>query len=134
MKRLPILLFAVSAVIFSCDKKQSEEKNAEKTDTIKTEEKIADNSVKPTLNPPHGEPHHRCDLEVGAPLNGSAPAQNSAPVAMPKQTPVNNNFNTNPIPSSPSSSAQNTGAKPALNPAHGEPHHRCDLEVGAPLI
>ena len=39
MKRLPILLFAVSAVIFSCDKKQSEEKNAEKTDTIKTEEK-----------------------------------------------------------------------------------------------
>ena len=89
MKRLPILLFAVSAVIFSCDKKQSEEKNAEKTDTIKTEEKIADNSVKPTLNPPHGEPHHRCDLEVGAPLNGSAPAQNSAPVAMPKQTPVN---------------------------------------------
>ena len=26
------------------------------------------------LNPPHGQPNHRCDIAVGAPLN-SAPAQ-----------------------------------------------------------
>lgn len=142
MKKLPILLFAVSAAVFSCDKNQNQEtavkqerkKEVEKEvrGDVKPQENTADNSGKPALNPPHGEPHHRCDIEVGAPLNSPAPVQNPAPVAMPKQAPVNNNFNTNPI--TPSASAQNNGVKPALNPPHGEPHHRCDLEVGAPLI
>ena len=92
-------------------------------------------SDKPALNPEHGLPYHRCEIPVGAPID-SAPTQNAAPQVVPQQTAVNNSFNTNPIsPSLAPSSApvQATGPKPANNPAHGQPHHRCDLEVGAPL-
>lgn len=94
-------------------------------------------SVKPALNPEHGLPYHRCEIPVGAPID-SAPQQNAAPQMVPQQNTASNNFNTNPIsPSlSPSVAApvQSSGPKPALNPAHGEPHHRCEIEVGAPLI
>lgn len=94
-------------------------------------------SARPALNPEHGQPYHRCEIPVGAPID-SAPQQNAAPQVMPQQNTAGNNFNTNPISPSMSPSApapvQATGPKPALNPAHGEPHHRCDIEVGAPLI
>ncbi|HET6769758.1 MAG TPA: hypothetical protein VFH08_20260 [Chitinophagaceae bacterium] len=82
------------------------------------------------LNPQHGEPGHRCDLAVGAPLN--APATNSTiqpnvstsvPVTTtpaPKTDPKK--VTSNPAP-----------ATTALNPKHGEPGHRCDIAVGAPL-
>ena len=89
---------------------------------------------KPALNPAHGEPFHRCDIAVGAPIDSAPAPQNPAPQP---QAPVNNNFNTNPIPAAPQQTApvtQNIGPKPAVNPPHGEPHHRCDLQVGAPLI
>ncbi len=141
MKRLSILLFAVSAMSFSCNKK-SQEVNIAKKDSVISKKpatpglhktmgrNTADNSGKPALNPPHGEPYHRCDIEVGAPLNSSAPVQNVAPPVVQQRAPIKtNNFDTNPI-----KPAQNNGPKPALNPPHGEPHHRCDLEVGAPLI
>lgn len=84
---------------------------------------VAETSGKPALNPPHGEPYHRCDIEVGAPLNSAPQAQ--APQMITPQPQANQNFDTNPI--------APTGPKPALNPPHGEPHHRCDLQVGAPL-
>jgi uncharacterized lipoprotein len=76
------------------------------------------------LNPAHGQPGHRCDISVGAPLN-SAPANSNSntgqtqPVIMP----------TTPAPS-PAPATGGTGAK---NPAHGQPGHRCDIAVGAPL-
>jgi len=62
------------------------------------------------MNPPHGQPGHRCDIPVGQPLN-SKPAPAPAPAA------------------------QNLamGEKPKLNPAHGEPWHSCSLKVGDPL-
>ena len=88
-------------------------------------------NVKTALNPAHGQPNHRCDIAVGAPLN-SAPGQNSAPQVVPQQNPVNNNVITNQIPTSPAP-VQATGPKPALNPAHGQPHHSCAIAVGAPL-
>jgi len=68
----------------------------------------------PTLNPAHGQPGHRCELPVGAPLTGNASTQT------PTTIPV----------------AATQPAAPAgltLNPAHGQPGHRCDLPVGAPL-
>lgn len=91
-------------------------------------------SVRPALNPAHGEPYHRCDIQVGAPID-SPSQQNVAPQTMPQQANNGGNFNTNPISPSvaPSAPATAVGPKPALNPAHGEPHHRCDLQVGAPL-
>ena len=71
------------------------------------------------LNPAHGEPGHRCDISVGAPLN-SVPAQPT--VTNTTQTPVK--INTPPA-------TQTVAA--GMNPAHGQPGHRCDIAVGAPL-
>ncbi|WP_224998554.1 hypothetical protein [Cesiribacter sp. SM1] len=65
------------------------------------------------LNPPHGQPGHRCDIEVGAPLN--TPAAPNLP--MPNLAPL-------PV--------QGTVA-PGTNPPHGQPGHDCGLPVGAPL-
>jgi hypothetical protein len=74
------------------------------------------------LNPAHGQPGHRCDINVGAPLN-SKPA---LPNANPATTISTGAVNTNAQPP-----AQK--ALPGMNPAHGEPGHRCDIAVGAPL-
>jgi hypothetical protein len=69
------------------------------------------------LNPAHGQPGHRCDLAVGAPL----PADNNAAPSVQQVLP--SAINTTP--------AVSTGT--GLNPAHGQPGHRCDIAVGAPL-
>lgn len=81
------------------------------------------------LNPAHGAPGHRCDIAVGAPLNAapSTPVTSTIgqqipstppPVAQPTTLPVENVANT---------------SSQKLNPKHGEPGHRCDIAVGAPL-
>lgn len=45
-----------------------------------------------------------------------------------------NNVNTAPLPSLPSTRPANASASVAgLNPAHGQPNHRCDIPVGASL-
>jgi len=72
------------------------------------------------LNPAHGMPGHRCDISVGAPLN-SAPAATTT-----------NQTQTPPIMMQPAP-APATGGTGAKNPAHGQPGHRCDIAVGAPL-
>lgn len=78
-----------------------------------------DASGNPMLNPAHGQPGHRCDLAVGAPLT-SNPAANASAAAT-ASIPVN------------TTSTQAAPAGVALNPAHGQPGHRCDISVGAPL-
>lgn len=77
----------------------------------------------PGMNPPHGQPNHRCDIAVGAPLN--------SPVAKPAATttatqPQQTVTMTPPTP-------VKTVTAPGMNPPHGEPNHRCDIAVGAPL-
>lgn len=67
------------------------------------------------LNPEHGKPGHRCDIAVGAPLNGAASASAAVPAA---QT---------------AASTAAITASSGLNPEHGKPGHRCDIAVGAPL-
>lgn len=74
------------------------------------------------MNPAHGQPGHRCDISVGAPLN-SKPAPAAAPAVVATQ-PANNVTVTE-------QPAQKTA--PGMNPPHGEPGHRCDISVGAPL-
>jgi hypothetical protein len=71
------------------------------------------------LNPAHGQPGHRCDIEVGAPLS-SAPAQTTQiqQTAPPVTAP------TTPAP---------TSGTVKLNPAHGQPGHDCAIPVGQPL-
>ncbi|MGZ5209832.1 MAG: hypothetical protein ACXWB1_02995 [Kaistella sp.] len=155
MKKISLMLFAAAALAVSC----TNTKNAESQTKVSTEatptatqenaptNTTAQNTTevttatpgnRPALNPAHGEPYHRCDIQVGAPLDSPAPAQAATPQVVPQQAPAGNSFNTNPISPSASaapsvSSSSSLGPKPALNPAHGEPHHRCDLQVGAPL-
>lgn len=75
------------------------------------------------LNPPHGQPGHRCDISVGAPLNSPANAGGPAPVQL--QTPATNA----PV----MQQAPANGAAVKLNPPHGQPGHDCTIEVGKPL-
>ena len=90
------------------------------------------------LNPPHGQPGHRCEIAVGAPL-GSAPTATaplttinptSAPVvtpppALPVVTPT-------PAPVASPTPVGGTGTA-RLNPPHGQPGHTCAIPVGQPL-
>lgn len=87
-------------------------------------------SAAPNLNPAHGVAGHRCDLPVGAPLSSASGA------AAPVQNPPTINMN----PGSVQPATVPPGAAPApsasglkINPAHGLPGHRCDIQVGAPL-
>ena len=85
----------------------------------------------PGMNPPHGEPGHRCDISVGAPLNSPAKSTTSAPAPVKTQ-------NASVVPDPAAYNVQNrpaasTASTAGLNPAHGQPGHRCDLAVGAPL-
>ncbi|MDB5190604.1 MAG: hypothetical protein JWQ96_167 [Segetibacter sp.] len=70
------------------------------------------------INPAHGQPNHRCDIAVGAPLN-SPSQQQTAPAT--QTVPVQPSLPTN------------TGGTVKLNPAHGEPGHDCAKPVGQPL-
>ncbi|RRJ88031.1 hypothetical protein EG240_14225 [Paenimyroides tangerinum] len=101
------------------------------------------------LNPPHGQPGHRCEIAVGAPLDGSAaPAQTAPTPAQPQAQPASGkgflgsgNAQTQ---AAPTQQAAPTAQKAAPqqtdpgmqgkpNPAHGQPGHRCDIQVGQPL-
>lgn len=78
------------------------------------------------INPPHGEPGHRCDIAVGAPLpveNGVS-FQEELP-KMPQGITVSSG-----VTSTENVKNQSVGK---LNPPHGEPGHRCEIPVGAPL-
>ncbi len=87
----------------------------------------------PGMNPPHGQPGHRCDIAVGAPLN-SKPAQKTQPQttqvvnSKPAEKPVMKiNSNTT------STTVVGSSTPPGMNPPHGQEGHRCDIAVGAPL-
>jgi len=82
---------------------------SEATNPVASEE----NNSQVTINPPHGEPGHRCEIPVGAPLNSQ---------------PTNT---TQQVTGNPSPSTNNAGVM--INPPHGEPGHRCEIPVGAPL-
>ena len=81
------------------------------------------------MNPAHGQPGHRCDIAVGAPLN-SAPTQGQTTTTQPAQT-----VQVKPGQQNVVTTTTVTPAKVAkgMNPAHGQPGHRCDIPVGAPL-
>jgi hypothetical protein len=89
------------------------------------------------MNPPHGQPNHRCDIAVGAPLN-SPPGKTAAKPTMtidPNQG-KNQAFKITPNASGMPPLLQPNAAvatAPGMNPPHGQPNHRCDIAVGAPL-
>lgn len=167
-----ILVFTLFTLISCGPAKQDSEQTQETPDLpqnqeqsapaiIESNEPVEDNAAEQPsteqnneeamLNPPHGEPYHRCDIPVGAPLN-SQPASTTrettteqAPAATPQSPNVNNGITNNPTaptienarrinPSqTPKAAPANNGNKPRMNPPHGQPYHRCDIAVGSPL-
>lgn len=91
----------------------------------------------PGMNPPHGQPNHRCDIAVGAPLNsppGKKPAAPQPPAVTPGKASVEKISTAPPSALSPAlPAATATTTAPGMNPPHGQPNHRCDIAVGAPL-
>ncbi|OXG09412.1 hypothetical protein BC749_101868 [Flavobacterium araucananum] len=81
------------------------------------------------INPAHGQPGHRCDIAVGAPLN-SAPTQGQAATVQPTQTVQVNPGQQNVVTTT---TAAPVKVGKGMNPSHGQPGHRCDIPVGAPL-
>lgn len=82
-------------------------------------------NVAPGMNPAHGQPGHRCDIAVGAPL--SSPA--GKPAAQPVTTPVQQS-----VQGAPSIlNAPTTNTAVGMNPPHGQPGHKCEIPVGSPL-
>ncbi len=80
-------------------------------------------TVKKGMNPPHGQPLHRCDIPVGAPLNSPInTTQKTANSTTATQTSTNN------VPA-----LLATPTPEGMNPPHGQDGHRCDIAVGAPL-
>ncbi|MFV8443174.1 hypothetical protein [Flavobacterium sp. LB2P44] len=134
-------LFIVSSLLLTSCKKETESKpNSTITNIVpftevgrqmKNEASTANQqqqntTIDPTtiakgMNPAHGQPEHRCDIAVGAPLNSPAvaPQQNTTPPA--------NTVTTATTP------AEATPTVQGMNPPHGQTNHRCDIAVGAPL-
>ena len=102
MKILPLIIIS-AALLLSCEKKQTNtvenqktagsdsvqvEVSNDKIPTAETVEVIPANAVaakpnepqtvkspaKPALNPAHGQPFHRCDIAVGAGFKAQRPA------------------------------------------------------------
>ena len=93
------------------------------------------------MNPSHGQPGHRCDIPVGSPLSTPVAKTTAATTTSTAQSgSVQQNFtvtppaNNNAVPALLSTETGNTKAvAEGMNPAHGQPGHRCDISVGAPL-
>lgn len=90
-------------------------------------------SVAKGMNPAHGQPGHRCDIPVGAPLNSKAPTA-ASPAAAATTGQVSQQINVQqPVPALLSTSTADTETPKGMNPPHGKDGHRCDIAVGAPL-
>ena len=171
MKKLSILTIAAAFTMVSCKDSKAEATTTDNTTTNTAVEEAHTNheghdhsnesatttqgatnattsqAPKDGINPPHGQPGHRCDIAVGAPLN-SAPAkqQNAQPTQAAQPAPNGQGFlgqgNAQAAPQQIQATPQQA-AKPAQvtapgmqgkpNPAHGQPGHRCDISVGQPL-
>lgn len=94
----------------------------------------------PGMNPPHGQPNHRCEIAVGAPLNSAAApkavSQSTPAATITPSTPSQTIKVGNPPAGAPAILNPNTATTttaPGMNPPHGQDGHRCDIAVGAPL-
>lgn len=124
-------ILMVSLVLVSCKKEQEKEST---TSTNPSSEIVVDSIQKDistpetvALNPPHGQPNHRCDIAVGAPLN--TPVR---PNSFYQEPVIPNNTNSQIQQQSNPIATPNT-PRPKFNPPHGQPHHDCKIQVGDPL-
>lgn len=98
------------------------------TSTSMPQNVVTSTTTAPGMNPPHGQPGHRCDVKDGAPLS-------TAPARVATQPIANNpQIVSAPQPVAKTAApAATTVTQKGMNPAHGQPGHRCDISVGAPL-
>lgn len=97
-------------------------------------------ATKKGMNPPHGQPGHRCDIAVGAPLN-SPPGNANKPKAGtaitqqidPSKFTTQTTSQPTGAPAILNPDAAATTTAPGMNPPHGQPGHQCGIAVGAPL-
>jgi hypothetical protein len=156
MKSFLTLLFASSIVLTSCKKETEAQNSATPTNVVPFTEvgnqmkneaianqaqqptnKVNSTNVMPTTtatvadgkNPAHGQPSHRCDIPVGAPLN-SPPATTTPKPAVQQQQTQSITVPTV-VPAAPA--VATTPTPEGMNPPHGQTNHRCDIAVGAPL-
>lgn len=111
---LAIIALGISLMVSCKDEEKKEATPAQ------TEVETTNSNTKTTasLNPKHGQPGHRCDLPVGAPLDQAARNTNTQ--------------NTTPA-STTISPVWSSDAAPVKNPPHGQPGHDCSVPVGAVL-
>jgi len=119
LRIISVAVLAIGMSLTSC----KDDKNQEATST-QTNIQTNDNSgTTAALNPAHGQPGHRCEIPVGAPLD-QAPAST---LQQQQQT-------TSPVSTNSSPVRLNTStANPLKNPPHGQPGHDCAVPVGADL-
>lgn len=103
---------------------------------IQTQNTSSSVSTPSGINPPHGQPGHKCEIPVGQPLNSTAgvPAGQNITVNSNQSQAIQIDPNAmNAGNSALNSSAKQVQTAPGMNPPHGEPGHRCDIQVGQPL-
>ena len=101
--------------------------------TDKPSQPAATTAVAPGMNPAHGQPGHRCDIAVGAPLSTPVSPTYKPPTANSETAPINITTDQAAKPEVTPAGATIPVVAAGTNPPHGQPGHRCDLAVGAPL-
>lgn len=118
-----ILLMLTFTLSMSCREDAKKEESTTQNTTVETNKATTNNTPATNenvaKNPAHGQPGHRCDIPVGAPLN-------APPVQKSTGSPVINSGSGSPV-------QTNSGSTAKVNPPHGQPGHRCDVKVGDPL-
>ena len=88
----------------------------------------------PGMNPPHGQPNHRCDIAVGAALSSPVAKKQQAVTAQKSgSTSLQPSSSSTPTPTPLAQPATATPTAPGMNPPHGQEGHVCSVAVGAPL-
>lgn len=142
MKRISLLIGITSVLLISCKEElqpqesskavHAEQTGSNNTPTLANTAQTATpaqnttastptNTTEAGKNPAHGQPGHRCDLPVGAPLTSQANTQPATKTTS-QQMQI-----------TPQMIANSVKTKKGMNPPHGRLGHRCDIAVGAPL-
>ena len=85
----------------------------------------------PGMNPPHGQPGHRCDIAVGSPLSQPVKSATTSNITTSNGTSIQKITPGVPMANGAAPSTPKTAQ--GMNPPHGQPGHRCDIAVGTPL-
>ncbi len=103
-------------------------------DVPQTQAPVQASNTGARLNPPHGEPGHRCEIGVGEPLpeDGSTPPPATPPQDIIQGQPLDVTTTMVDPGQAPDPNAVKLPSG-TPNPPHGSPGHDCNVQVGEPL-